>query len=108
MTENAPTPVCYFVSRPAWAGGGGSLVASLDAARRREQGYDRQARKFGYGTGYDAQIAAVYADHVEAGGVGTGTGLGGLGVGGGYAAKLAAEYINGLTPRARARWGIRV
>ena len=105
MTTNT-LPVCYFVSRPAWAGGGGSLVASLEDARRRERTYDRQARRYGYGTGYDAQIAAVYADHVEAGGAGTGTGFAGLGVGGGYAAKLAADYIAGLSPRTLARWGI--
>lgn len=51
----------YYVSAPL--GRRPSIVDDVTAARRRERGYDRQARRWhGRGAGYDARIVPIYSD----------------------------------------------
>jgi hypothetical protein len=56
----------YYVSAPS--GTRATIVDDLSAARRRERGYDRRARRcHGPGAGYDAHIVPVYYDGTASG-----------------------------------------
>lgn len=88
------------------------MVRTLQDAYRLERTWDRHVRRY-YGGGYDASIAAVYRRedgtcYVTAGGHGSGTGLGGLGVAGEWAVKQAVEWISQRSSRWLSKHRIRI
>ena len=100
----APDPVGYVVSA---TGKPPAFVRTLEAARKRGQGWDRAARRiYGKRAGLDFHMAAVYADgRIEAGGD-RATGINGMGIGGEIAVQVAKTWLNAKPAVWRKRHGI--